>query len=395
MKSPPYILTNPLFRKLFCAQILATFGTGLSSIALAQLAYHLSDRHAGKILGIALVLKMVAYIFGAPLMSYFSAKIPNKSFMIIMDLIRVLLLASLFFVQSTWQIYLLIILINLCSAGFTPTFQALIPTLFQKKADYTKALSLSRMAYNLESLLSPLLAALLLFFVSFKLLFALNALTFLISSLLIYSTPLKSSNNTVQPRGFGCLYDYLTIKPLLQGLLFIFIAALAGAMVIVNTVVYIQGTYHLSESITALTMAVFGIASLITTVSIPTLSQYASSNKLMKCGALFCIGGFAIGILTPNLTGIFIIWFILGIGASLIETLIGLTITENITQEKQNNYFTAYFSLSHACWLSAYFITGWIGNQITMQNLLLLLFLISALLYLLATQIKSPTLAKP
>ncbi|APS49444.1 hypothetical protein DA717_13710 [Piscirickettsiaceae bacterium NZ-RLO2] len=182
---------------------------------------------------------------------------------------------------------------------------------------------------------------------------------------------------------------------MLQGLLFIFIAALAGAMVIINTVVYIQGTYHLSESITALTMAVFGIASLITTISIPALSQYASSNKLMKCGALFCIGGFAIGILTPNLTGIFIIWFILGIGASLIETLIGLTITENITQEKQNNYFTAYFSLSHACWLSAYFITGWIGNQIAMQSLLLLLFLISVLLYLLATQIKSPTLAKP
>ncbi|ODN42275.1 MFS transporter [Piscirickettsia litoralis] len=393
MKLLANVLTNPAFKKLFTAQVLATFGTGLSSIALAQLAYHLSGSHAGRVLGIALTLKMVAYIFGAPLMSYISAKVPNKPFMITMDLIRVLLLSSMFFVQYVWQIYLLIVLINLCSAGFTPTFQALIPKLFNNKDEYTQALSLSRTAYNLESLLSPLLAALLLFIAPFKVLFILNALTFLISSTLVYCTPFKATVHT-KSRGFGCLYDYLTVKPLLQGLLLVFIASLAGALVIINTVVYIQGIYHLNESIMALTLAIFGIAALITTIIIPRLSTYFSSYSIMKAGAGFCIIGFTIGILAPGLASIFIIWFILGMGASLIETLVGLTITENISKEKQSNYFAAYFSLSHTCWLIAYFVTGWIGNQMNMQSLFVLLFLASAILYLFALKIKSPKLAE-
>jgi MFS family permease len=49
------------------------------------------------------------------------------------------------FIDAIWQIYLLVFLINACSAGFTPLFQATIPDVLPDEAEYTRALSLSRL----------------------------------------------------------------------------------------------------------------------------------------------------------------------------------------------------------------------------------------------------------
>ena len=62
------------------------------------------------------------------------------------------------FITEIWQIYVLIFLLQSASAAFTPTFQATIPDVLPDEKEYTRALSLSRLAYDLESLLSPVLA---------------------------------------------------------------------------------------------------------------------------------------------------------------------------------------------------------------------------------------------
>src|SRR3546814_5393935 len=63
-------------------------------------------------------------------------------------------------------------------------FQATIPDVLPDEADYTRALSLSRLAYDLESLISPALAAILLTIMSFHALFAGTAIGFLASAAL-------------------------------------------------------------------------------------------------------------------------------------------------------------------------------------------------------------------
>ena len=83
------------------------------------------------------------------------------------------MVCALPFVTDVWQIYVLIFLLNACSAGFTPVFQATIPDILEDEAQYTQALSLSRLAYDLENLLSPMAAALLMV-MSFDVLFVLT-----------------------------------------------------------------------------------------------------------------------------------------------------------------------------------------------------------------------------
>lgn len=66
-----------------------------------------------------------------------------------LDVARLAVVLLLPFVNQIWQIYALIFILQSCSAAFTPAFQATIPDVLPAEADYTKALSLSRLAYDL------------------------------------------------------------------------------------------------------------------------------------------------------------------------------------------------------------------------------------------------------
>ena len=147
-------ITNPSFRKLFTAQIIALVGTGLSTVGLSLLAYNLAGENAGAVLGIALACKMIAYVFFAPIVGGLVHRFARKPFLISLDVIRAFLVLLMPFVSELWHIYLLIFLLNLFSAGFKPVFQAVIPDILEDDVMYGKALSYSRLAYDLENLLT-------------------------------------------------------------------------------------------------------------------------------------------------------------------------------------------------------------------------------------------------
>ena len=87
---------------------------------------------------------------------------------------------------------MLIFLLNAASTCFNPLSQATIPDLLEDEEQYTRALSLSRLAYDLENLLSPLAAAALLMVMGFDVLFLLNGLAFLVTAGLVVPVILPS-----------------------------------------------------------------------------------------------------------------------------------------------------------------------------------------------------------
>lgn len=179
------VVANRTYRHLLGAQIIALIGTGLATVALGLLAYDLAGGNAGAVLGTALAIKMVAYIGVAPMVGAFANRLPRRAFLVAMDLVRAAVALSLPFVDQIWQIYVLIFVLQSASAAFTPTFQATIPDVLPDEGDYTRALSLSRLAYDMESLISPILAAALLSVISFHWLFAGTSIGFICSALLV------------------------------------------------------------------------------------------------------------------------------------------------------------------------------------------------------------------
>jgi MFS family permease len=183
-------LANRTYRHLFFAQIVALIGTGLATVALGLLAYQLAGSDAGAVLGTALAIKMIAYVGVAPIAGAAAQMLPRRAFLVALDLIRAGVALCLPFVDQVWQVYLLIFVLQSASAAFTPTFQATIPDVLPDEEDYTKALSLSRLAYDLESVASPMLAAALLTVISFHGLFAGTSVGFLLSAALVVSVTL-------------------------------------------------------------------------------------------------------------------------------------------------------------------------------------------------------------
>ncbi|WP_312415209.1 MFS transporter, partial [Shinella sp.] len=179
------VLSNRTYRHLFLAQVIALVGTGLATVALGLLAYDLAGADAGAVLGTALAIKMIAYVGVAPIAAAFAERLPRRTMLVSLDLIRAAVALALPFVTQIWEIYLLIFVLQSASAAFTPTFQATIPDVLPDEKEYTRALSLSRMAYDLESVVSPMLAAALLTLISFHSLFAGTVVGFLASAALV------------------------------------------------------------------------------------------------------------------------------------------------------------------------------------------------------------------
>lgn len=144
------ILANRTYRHLFAAQVIALLGTGLATVALGLLAWNIAGDDAGVVLGTALAIKMVAYVTLAPVASALAVQVPRRTMLVGLDVLRAVVAVALPFVTEVWQIYVLIFLMQAASAGFTPTFQATIPDVLPDEAEYTRALSLSRLAYDLE-----------------------------------------------------------------------------------------------------------------------------------------------------------------------------------------------------------------------------------------------------
>lgn len=365
------VLANRIYRNLFLAQVIALVGTGLATIALGLLAYDIAGGNAGAVLGTALAIKMVAYIGVAPIVGAFADRLPRRAFLVTMDIVRGSVALCLPFVDQIWQIYTLIFVLQSASAAFTPTFQATIPDVLPDEAEYTRALSLSRLAYDMESLLSPIIAAGLLTIISFHWLFAGTAVGFVCSALLVLSitlplSPARARAGGIYARTTRGLRIYLK-TPRLRGLLALSLAsAAASSMVIVNTVVIVRGALGLGQREVALTLAAYGGGSMLAAFVLPRILERVSDRAMMIVAAAVLTIGlslmaavFAVG--AGTWTAVLAGWFVLGIAYSMSVTPSGRLLRRSANADDRPALFAAQFALSHGCWLISYPIAGQVG----------------------------------
>jgi MFS family permease len=147
------------YYRLFAGYVIALFATGIATVALALLAFDLAGDDSGAIIGTALSLKMLAYVLAAPVVTLLTERIPRKTLLIGLDLIRAASLLLLPFVTQVWQIHALVFAFALASATFGFVYLAVVPYLLGSEKDYTQSLARSRIASELEGPVSPLLAA--------------------------------------------------------------------------------------------------------------------------------------------------------------------------------------------------------------------------------------------
>lgn len=359
------ILSRRTFRHLFLAQVVALVGTGLATVALGLLAWHLAGNRAGTVMGTALAIKMLAYVGLAPIASALADRLPRRAFLVSLDLIRAGVIAFLPFVTGVGQVYLLIFLLQAASAGFTPAFQSTLPDILPEERDYTRGLSLMRLAEDLEQIASPLLAAALLAVVSFPVLFAGTVAGFLASAALVVTVSLPPRRVAAEESFRRSLTKGLAIylaTPRLRGLFLMEGAvAAAGAMVYVNTVVLVEARLALPQGFVALAFAAFGAGSMAAALAMPRLLDRAGDRGPMLAGAGMMLAGVALVPMATGFAVLAVLWAVIGAGFAATQVPIGRIVTRSAREEDRGAVFAAQFALSHACWLVSYPLAGWLG----------------------------------
>lgn len=359
------LLRNRTYRHLLAAQVIALIGTGLATVALGLLAFDLAGADAGTVLGTALAIKMVAYVGVAPVAAALAQSLPRRALLVSLDLVRAAVALALPFVSQIWHVYVLIFALQAASAAFTPTFQATIPDVLPDEKDYTKALSLSRLAYDMESLVSPMLAAALLTVVSFHDLFAGTVFGFLASALLVVSVVLPASapqpRRGIFERTTRGMRIYLA-TPRLRGLLAVNAAvAAAGSMVFVNTVVMVQSGFGLTQSAVATALAAFGAGSMLAALALPKLLERWQDRTVMLAGIAVLALMLLLGAVGLDYRGLLGLWFVAGLAYATAQTPSGRLLRRSSHPADRPALFAAQFALSHACWLVFYPLAGWMG----------------------------------
>lgn len=335
------------YRRLFLAQVAALLGSGLLTVALGLLAHDLAGERASGVLGAVLAAKMVAYVVVAPVAAALTEQLPRRRVMVGADLVRLAVAAALPFVTTAWQVLVLVFVLQAASATFTPAFQAVIPAVLPDEDDHAAALSLSRLAYDLEAIVSPVLAAALLLVLEANQLFVGTALGCVGSALLVAGSSLPrlapdAGQDAPAPpwgeraRAGGRLF---VSTPGLRPVLALNMAvAAAGGFVLVETIVVMRSQLGLPESQVAVFLAVTGAGSMAGALLLPQLLARQGERLPMLAGGAVLAAAPALAALVlalaPGGVGqaalVALLWFLVGLGWSAAETPVGRLLRRHV-----------------------------------------------------------------
>ncbi|GLZ35206.1 MFS transporter [Lentzea sp. NBRC 105346] len=373
------VLHGRTYRHLFGAQVIALTGSGLATVALGLLAYELAGPRAGAVLGTALAIKMVAYVTVAPIAAALLGGLSRRAVLVALDLVRAGVAVALPWAGEVWQIYVLIFLLQAASAAFTPLFQATIPDVLTDERDYTRALTLSRMAYDLEGLLSPALAAAALTVLGFHDLFLGTAAGFAASALLVVSVLLPRNTPAPRPATTRGIRIYLA-TPRLRGLLAAHLAAAAaGSMVLVNTVGYVRDVLHRDAPDVAIALGANGIGSLAAAVVLPRLLDRVPDRVVVvRAVAALVVLLFTGTMVAGTWPMLLVLWTLIGAACTFALTPGARLLRRSASPDDRAAVFAADFALSHTCWLVCYPLAGWLASAASMTTAFAVLGVIAA-----------------
>lgn len=372
------LFKNRNYLLLFSAQIVSLTGSGVTTVGLAVFAYQMAGgASAAAIIGNALTLRILAFLLFSQPSGVLADRFNRKTILVMADVLRFGLLMLFPLVSQIWHIYVLIFAINAVTAFFTPTFEAMIPEVAGEK-HYVKALSLSRVAVDIEALAAPALAGLLLVWLGVRWVFWFDALTYLLSAVLVLMSSIRHVPASRTPFSVHALISELTYgtrvilreASLRQAIVLSFVEATAGAAAIVATVVYVKDVLGHSETAFALVMASLGLGSSITALILGKMTgryELASMGRAELhwrrhrwTGIGLIAGGTILGLLLlpgiwqPPLLVFAFLWMLNGAGQALIAIPSTTLLAEHTSEKERGRVYAAHFALTHACWLITY-----------------------------------------
>ena len=210
---------NANFRRLWGAQIVSEIGDWFYTLAIYNLLLQLTGRASS--VALALVLQVLPQTLIGPTAGLVNDRLHRKRVMIASDIGRMAIVLCMLLIRSkdmVWMVYPLLMAETVLVAFFEPARNSIIPNIVDRE-DIVVANTLSSTTWSVNLMLGATLGGLVAAFFGRNTVFLLNALSFVVSALLIWSM------NFIEPHAEGArpfqAKELVDFSPILEGIRYI------------------------------------------------------------------------------------------------------------------------------------------------------------------------------
>src|SRR5215210_4647686 len=192
------LLRNVRFLRLWIGQGTSFVGDAVSMVALVVLVVQITG--SASAVGGALVAGLLPTI-ASPLAGVVADRIDRRVVLVASDLARAVLVLGLVFASDLATIYVLVFLMGLARTVFNPTVRAAFPRVVGG-GDLTRANALISGTFSTSIMVGPAFGGLLVASIGVDAAFLADAVTYLISAILLSTVPMSRPHRETEEKGF-------------------------------------------------------------------------------------------------------------------------------------------------------------------------------------------------
>ena len=371
------LLRDRNVRWLFAGQTVSQVGDGVSKVALLWFVYALTDS-ALKMSLIGVLQTIPPLVFG-PFAGVLLDRIDKRSAMMIIDLARMGLLASIPILHamgllSLPLLYVLVFVIAMFSMAFGPALNATLP-LIVNKAQLTGVNALMQSAMTIGQLLGPALSGLLIAAIGAQNALYVNAAGFLLSAL--SKIPLRLPHVRAHRSSDNVLTQ--AVKDLKDGIRFVFVKQrLLFLLMIVASIFTLGSTafvyllpvigdrlLHVGAVALGLLWSALSLGILATTVWLIWKPQKAVCTRIWMIAIAAAVAAGAVPGLLMSDSILWATGLIVAIGATsgLITPLVAASLQERTPKDLMARVFGLFNTGTMVCSMIGMTVFGWIADR--------------------------------
>ena len=370
------ILKNRTFLLLFMGNTISLIGFGFNLVGVSWLVLEVtgSELALGKIMAMATVPGVLIALFAGIIID----KVNRKWLLVVLDLFRMVVVGSfvILLVQDRFSMNALFIMVLLMGTGsslFWPTAQAFVQELVSDK-DYFQANALLSASYQAGSILGAGIGGMVVHFYGIPTALAFNALTHLISALLITAAPFKRQVVYHEVESIwisvskGFIYFKEKVAVLILGLTTILAdVAIWGSLsvltITISKEVFLAGSwgYGLMEGL-------YGVGALISTIAVMYMTRILGRDRaLLLC---YLVAG-VMCLLVPIAISIYlagVAYFFMGLHNNAARICIRTILMEQIPNKIMGRVQTILGVYTRLLVVASALSAGWITENLSVNT---------------------------
>jgi dTMP kinase len=395
------VFGSPAFFRLWLAQVVSALGDWLGFIAVAAIAARIGGSSPEAAVGLVLSARLIPGFFLAPAAGVLVDRWDRKRVMVVCDIGRGAVLATLPFVDTIPGLFFASLLLEVLTLLWSPAKEATLPNLVRPEA-LANANSLSLVAaygtFPLASALFALLAKVAEWLGRYEASDTLRVSqetiaiwvdvgTFFVSALLIATLPLPRNGRRKGKGGidfrqtFRELADgwkFIGQNPVVRAVIFgIATGLVGGGMLVPLGPVMSRDVFGAGSAGFGLLLTALGTGVAVGIVGLSVVQRFVPHEKLfllaMPAAGLCIIGGASMSSITPALVFVTVLGFCAGV-----VYILGFTILQtNVEDEFRGRIFASLYTLIRFCLLAAFTTapvlasildrwTEWNGTRLTL-----------------------------